>query len=371
MNEQTRQAIPAKVATQVAQPSPRVESDFQRLVNQPHKGTCEYVPYGAQDKIKLTVPIIQNLIAVPTKSGKTCSEKDAIRFLAMCQAQRLNPFAGDAYLIGYDAQDGPKFSLITAHQVFLKRAETNDAFGGMESGIILMEEDGAITERQGDFHLETEKVVGGWAKVHCKDRIPMYRRLSITQRKPKYPTSFWEGNKASEQIVKCAEADALRATFPTMLGGLYMHEETLERDPAFAKPTFTNGGPALFTEKEKVQAPASTPTAKPEKDDDGNGYTSPPAQEQPPEPAQEAPAQAAEPAAPSVNANPLKALRNLCKMGHVQEGALLDFLANMGTTDGSYTSLEEIQLQQPDIIRLAYDNWQDIAAKIKAEKGDK
>lgn len=185
----------------------------------------EYVPFGAQEKIKLTISIIQKLICVPTKSGAVCSDKDAVRFMMLCQAQHLNPFAGDAYLVGYDGQHGAQFSLITAHQALLKRAEVCPGFEGMESGIII-NRDGIIEDRQGDFHLTDEEVVGGWAKVYRKDRKPMYKRLSIEQRKPRYTTPFWEGHKASEQIVKCAEADALRATFPTMLGGLYNAEET-------------------------------------------------------------------------------------------------------------------------------------------------
>lgn len=207
----------------------------------------EFTPFGAADRIKLTIKIVQDLVAVPTRTGKTCSERDAIKFMALCQAQRLNPFAGDAFLTGYDnRQTGEAtFSLITAHQAFLKRAESNGDYEGMESGIIFRNEDGKIEEREGDFFLPEETVVGGWAKVYRKDRKPMYRRLSIAQRKPAYDTPFWSGVKAAEQIVKCAEADALRATFPTLLAGLHIDGEAManaievvsdvtEKDPVIA-----------------------------------------------------------------------------------------------------------------------------------------
>src|SRR5580692_885246 len=101
----------------------------------------EYVPFGSQDKIKLSVAIVQNLICVKTKTGKTCTAGDAIKFMMMCQARRLNPFEGDAFLIGYDGREGPAFSLITAHQAFLKRAEVNPEYDGMKSGVIV-EQDG-------------------------------------------------------------------------------------------------------------------------------------------------------------------------------------------------------------------------------------
>jgi hypothetical protein len=166
----------------------------------------QFVPFGAVDPIKLSAELIQKFVAVPTKSGKTCSERDAVRFMMLCQAQRLNPFAGDAYLVGYDGKDGPAFSLITAAQSFLKRAESHADFEGMESGIIIQDDEDKVTEREGDFSTEDENVVGGWARVFRKGRKPMYRRLSIRQRKPNYPTPFWEGAKANEQIVKCFDS---------------------------------------------------------------------------------------------------------------------------------------------------------------------
>ena len=185
----------------------------------------EFVPFGAVDKIRLTLSIIQNIVAVPTKSGKTCSDRDAMKFMMLCQAQRLNPFAGDAYLVGYDGQNGPTFSLITAHQAFLKRAETSEDFDGMTSGILVQSEDGKIEEREGDFHTPDELgyVVGGWAKVfHKKRSHPTYRKIRMAR----FNNGFaqWKVDPAG-MIVKCAEADALRSTFPTLLGGLYMKEE--------------------------------------------------------------------------------------------------------------------------------------------------
>lgn len=189
------------------------------------KDVIEYVPFGAVDKIKLSLSIVKNIIAVPTKSGKTCGDRDALRFIGLCQAQRLNPLAGDAFLVGYDKRekDGsftPTFSLIVAQVAFLKRAESSSDFEGMESGIILVDENNLVTEREGDFKLASETVVGGWAKVYRKGRKPTYRRLSIAAMKPPYDTPFWNDDKAPGQIVKCCESQALRDTFPTLLGGL-------------------------------------------------------------------------------------------------------------------------------------------------------
>ena len=192
-----------------------------------------FVPFGAKDEIKLSISIIQKHVCTPTKGGRICSDRDAMRFLMLCQAQRLNPFAGDAFLVGYDNRDGgANFSLITSHVAFLKRAETCDDYEGMESGVIILGEDGKITEREGDFVLPTENCVGGWAKVYRKGRKPTYRRLSIDAMKPNYETAFWNKQKAPGQVVKCAEADSLRSTFPTLLGGLQHEGEIIDITPS-------------------------------------------------------------------------------------------------------------------------------------------
>lgn len=184
----------------------------------------EFIPYGAQDKIKLNIGIVKNLIAVPTRTGKTCSDRDAIKFLMLCQAKRLNPFDGDAYLLGYEGKDGvANFSLITAHQAYLKRAELHPEFDGMESGVIVQGEDGKLSELKGDFHLPDQKVVGGWATVYFKARkVPITRKVRLTRFQKSY--GVWQDDPGG-MICKCAEADALRSSFPTMLGGLYCREE--------------------------------------------------------------------------------------------------------------------------------------------------
>src|SRR5437660_1505366 len=188
----------------------------------------EFVPIGCTDKIKLSVKIVQNLIAVPTRGGRTCSERDALRFIMLCAARKLNPFEGDAFLIGYDGKNGPEFSLITAHQALMKRAEVHPEFDGMESGVIV--QNGEFTaELSGDFHTEEQTLVGAWAKVFFKTRkYPSTERIAlrnfIKRTSDGTPTKFWNENP-SGQIVKCAEASALRKAFPTMCGGMYLREE--------------------------------------------------------------------------------------------------------------------------------------------------
>ncbi len=185
-----------------------------------------FVPFGSQTPIRLSAAMVQQFVAVRTRSGALPGERDCVKFVLLCQARRLNPFEGDAFLIGYDGKDGPQFSLITAHQAFLKRAELSPEYNGMESGVSIITEAGEFVERPGDFFFGKEKLVGAWARVHFKTRAaPMFKRI----KREVYDTqrSRWAIDPAG-MLVKCAEADALRSSFPTMLGGLYTEGEMMK-----------------------------------------------------------------------------------------------------------------------------------------------
>lgn len=183
-----------------------------------------FVPFMGKEEIRLSVSIVKKLICVKTRNGRICDDREAIRFIMLCKARGLNPFEGDAYLTGYENNDGTAtFSLITAHQAFLKRAETHPEYDGMESGVMVVDKDKALVDREGDFTLDSDTIVGGWATVYFKNRShPMTKRLKLST----FSTgkSRWSKDPAG-MIVKCAEADALRSSFPTQLGGMYLEDE--------------------------------------------------------------------------------------------------------------------------------------------------
>lgn len=283
--------------------------------------SIEFVPFGADQAIKLSIAIIRSQIAVPTRSGKLPDDRDCIKFMMLCQARHLNPFEGDAYLLGYDSNDGPTFSLITAHQVFLKRAEANSQFEGMESGVIVEGqpiEEGVtpmIVEREGDFMHKGETLLGGWARVFRKDRVkPFFRRLNLSV----FTTgrSRWAKDPAG-MIVKVAEADALRSAFPSHLGGLYsaeegikmVHEAPQERLPIFTQPKQLKVTPV-------VPEPASS------------GSVDAQAAEPESEPQPEQSSSTAQDAAPGETL--LQTLERLCSEFEVEETAVVAHLVKTG-----------------------------------------
>jgi phage recombination protein Bet len=340
----------------------------------------EYIPFGGQDKIKLTVAIVQNLICVKTKSGKVCSAQDAIKFMMLCQARKLNPFEGDAYLIGYEGRDGPAFSLITAHQAFLKRAEVNAEYDGMKSGIIV-EEDEQLKDLEGDFYTNGQKVVGGWATVYFKNRKqPMHKRIRLERFRKSF--GVWMDDAAG-MICKCAEADALRSSFPTMLGGLYIKEETSPQQPLFetTAPIFREPekkAKKADHEPEPPQESEYTPEVEPEP------TTKPPkAVKKAPEPPKADPEPSSEPPPPQKPAEKppeppaspveqrVKIVTNQLAVSGIKEPQLIGFLRDMGVIDGDVTTLAMVGEKSPDVLELISEQYADIVSRIRANGGGK
>jgi phage recombination protein Bet len=243
-----------------------------------------YTPYGGKDEIKLSISIVKRYIAAPTRSGRVCSDDDAVKFILMCKARALNPFEGDAFLVGYDSDGVAKFSLITAHQAFLKRAELHPEYDGMKSGVVIApgfqcaacdgerivrtqttvavcpicNGAGLIDELEGDIVPHEQDLVGGWCTVFCKNRkVHIHKRIPIGPYRK--PFGVWKDNP-SGMIVKCAEADGLRSTFPTMLGGLYLREE-IELFPDGQAPASSASPPSFLGPVTDVQATTSQPAS--------------------------------------------------------------------------------------------------------------
>lgn len=188
----------------------------------PQEKAIMFIPLGEKEAISLTIGQVKRFLCIPTRSGALPTDEQVVKFMMLCKAQSLNPWVNDAFLVGYDSKDGPSFSLITSHQAMLKRAEASEDFNGIESGVVV-QSNGQTTERPGKIVFEGEKLVGGWSRVHRKDRsVPTYDSVALST----YNTnrSRWAADPAG-MIVKVAEAAALRKTYPSNLADLYCKEE--------------------------------------------------------------------------------------------------------------------------------------------------
>src|SRR5688572_29170508 len=113
-NQTKTMATQQQTQATTRQPTAEEKSDFEKLLEKSVK-LVEYIPLAGESQIRLTPKIVRDMLAIPSKSGKWPEERDCLRFMMLCRARQLNPFEGDAWLLGFDTQDGPKFELITAH----------------------------------------------------------------------------------------------------------------------------------------------------------------------------------------------------------------------------------------------------------------
>jgi phage recombination protein Bet len=233
-----------------------------------------YTPVGESESITLTIDRVKEFLCIPTRSGVMPTNSQVMKYMMLCKAQSLNPWVNDAYLVGYDSKDGPSFSLIVSHQALLKRAECSPEYDGLESGVIVKVGD-QIIERHGKVTYDGEKLIGGWGRVHRKDRkISTYDSVNFKT----YNTgrSRWAADPEG-MIVKVAEAAALRKTFPSTLAAMYCAEE-MERHKEDARID------SVSVTASETQQPSSKPLSRVEQ---AKSAKSPPVERQQ-EPAPEA-----------------------------------------------------------------------------------
>lgn len=179
----------------------------------------------AGEKIEITAETVRNYLV---SGGGNVTNQEVGLFLELCKGQKLNPFLREAYLVKYGNQAA---TMITGKDAFMKRADSNENYGGIKAGIIVIDIKGNLAEREGTFYMKNkgEELVGGWAKVYFKDnREPLYNSVSIDEyigrKKDGSVNSMWK-DKPATMIKKVATVQALREAFPNTLSQLYTEEE--------------------------------------------------------------------------------------------------------------------------------------------------
>ena len=176
--------------------------------------TTEIVKYQtfSGEEIALTAADVKSLC-------KHANDEEIHRFLKLCLYQKLNPFLNDAFLIKYDAK--ATATMVVAKSVFDERADDHPEFEGLTSGVVV-QRGNEIIERDGGLCLPGDKLLGAWAIVHRRGRVPRVVKVDIKE--------YHKGQSSwnvmpSTMIVKVAEHQALRKSFPSTFKGLYSQEE--------------------------------------------------------------------------------------------------------------------------------------------------
>lgn len=209
------------------------------------------------------------------------TQQEILYFLELCKAQNLNPFIRDAYLVKYGQQPA---QIIVGKDVFIKKAHASGVCRYIKAGIVVVDKDRNIIEREGTIMLDDEKLVGGWCEVLRSDReFPDHHTVNfkeyVQKKKDGTINSMWS-NKPCTMIRKVAQSQCLREAFPEELRGLYEPEEMgidtklpeKEIVPGTASPKQKNMILALASQKDLFSFETKKDTTKLEEFCDSNGY---------------------------------------------------------------------------------------------------
>ena len=193
--------------------------------------TTEYLANGV--KVTLTPGTVKNYLVSGDKDR--VSDQEVAMFINLCRFTGLNPWLREAYCIKYGNDPA---TLVVGKDAYFKRAEANEAYDGMEAGIIIQdEESGEISYRVGTLILPGEKLIGGYGEVFRKDRNHSFRiEVSFDEYAGKKRdgslNSQWS-KKPATMIRKVAIVQALREAFPQSMSGMYVAEEMGAEEPNY------------------------------------------------------------------------------------------------------------------------------------------
>lgn len=187
---------------------------LQTAAKQPERGKVTYQS-GGQD-VTLSYQMVRSIFA---KGDSQVTDQDLTQFISLCKYNQLNPFLNEAYLVKFGTKPA---QMIVSKEAYMKRAESCDTYDGMQAGVIVLR-DNQVIELEGNFYLNTDKLLGGWAKVYRSDRkFPFVAKIRIEEYNK--GRSTWN-EIPSTMIAKVAKVQALREAFPAQFGAMYVREE--------------------------------------------------------------------------------------------------------------------------------------------------
>lgn len=190
---------------------------------------------AGDEKITLSKAIVRNYLI--NGDSKNITDQEIVMFLMLCKGNHLNPWNREAYCIKYGNEPA---TMVIGKQAYFKRAESDPAYDGMSSGIIVFDQNsGEIEYRNGGFSMPDEQIVGGWAEVYRKDRShPARIEVAFDEyagRKKDGTLSRQWAAKPATMIRKVAQVQALREAFPNSVPeGIYTAEEQGAEEPEIA-----------------------------------------------------------------------------------------------------------------------------------------
>lgn len=152
-------------------------------------------------------------------------------FLYLCKTYNLNPLTKEIYFVKYAG----KSTIITSRDGYLKIANLNKNFNGMESDVVYQgdvltkRDDGSLHIAYGSEHLafDKSKLSGAFCSVFRKDRTKATTIFVSIKEYYKKDAPIWQ-QYTNAMILKVAEAMALKRAFA--ISGLVTKEEIEDKE---------------------------------------------------------------------------------------------------------------------------------------------
>lgn len=178
-------------------------------------------------KIKNTITNAENNLNLIRKSvAQNATDDEFKAFMYLCSTYNLDPLKKEIYFIKYAG----KSTILTSRDGYLKIANLNEHFDGIESDVVYQgdvltkKEDGSLHITYGPDHLsfDKSKLTGAFCSVFRKDRSKATTIFVSIKEYYKKDAPIWQ-QYTNAMILKVAEAMALKRAFA--ISGLVTREE--------------------------------------------------------------------------------------------------------------------------------------------------
>ncbi len=186
-----------------------------------------------QDNLKSSQSLSEasKIALIKSIAAVGANEDELKTLLYLSKEYNLDPLKKEIYLIKYAGRS----SILTSRDGYLKIANLNQEFNGLESDVVYhgdrlsKREDGSLLIEYGPEHLafDKSKLTGAFCSVFRKDRLKASTVFVSIKDYYKKGSPIWE-QYTNAMIVKVAEAMALKRAFA--ISGLVTYEEISAED---------------------------------------------------------------------------------------------------------------------------------------------
>ncbi len=177
---------------------------------------------------------------------KEATDQELTYGLQVCKTFNLNPLKREVYFVKYGTEP---MQILTGYEVYLKRADRSEKYGGMKAWT-----EGSV--ETGDLKGCIEVYRLGW------DR-PLYHEVDyaeyVQKKKDGSVNRFWS-SKPKTMIKKVATSQAFRLAFPDEFDGMpYTTDEVIDQSNIIDITRSSSAAEAPAPAKSTVQAPTAKP----------------------------------------------------------------------------------------------------------------